>query len=296
MDWFRKLNSPGAPPWKLPSSLFRYKAIDKFLSGILVDNTLWFSAITKMNDPCESFYTIKLGWTDETARHLYRSARAQAAEFSKIVDEIRKAGHISEAEISKAVSAFDGLLHLSEDEAVRRMRPNTLILDPDVLASLKETQRAIDERTILLCCFTESGASPYMSHSYADKHCGVCLEFDTSYFPMKDAVPVHYQEAIPILDQGGDAYGMQVARMQTKSLEWLQEKEWRLFAHPAEGTTRQFAPEALKSVSFGHAAEPTKIREVLSQLSDKLNKKTVKVFQFRPDASSYTLIRGPLQL
>ena len=98
-------------------------------------------------------------------------------------------------------------------------------------------------------CFTQSPADVLMWSYYADKHTGICVEFDFSILfssiPDGLLLPVYYSEDRPLLDFSKlyDPISKQakpegiteempnlIWSWITKSIEWEREKEWRLIS------------------------------------------------------------------
>lgn len=98
-------------------------------------------------------------------------------------------------------------------------------------------------------CFTQSPTDVLMWSYYAEKHTGICVEYDFSkmFSSLPDAflLPVHYSEKRPLLNLEKiynpvtkQFYKNEVAKefpsimrsLITKSLEWDREKEWRLIS------------------------------------------------------------------
>ena len=103
-------------------------------------------------------------------------------------------------------------------------------------------------------CFTQSPTDILMWSYYADKHTGVCVEYDFSKLFVSCAnsflLPVCYSEKRPLLDMQNlfDPVTQQVCSDRiaevfpsimrswiTKSKEWEREKEWRLITFPIKG-------------------------------------------------------------
>jgi hypothetical protein len=287
-------------PHEKPASLFRYQSLANrdYLKPVLLDSKLHTDFLGKggFNDPCEAFYSMNISWNEKAVRENIRQLKANAPligsrPYGK--DARREAGVITPEE---EAAAFQALVTKSEDELVEHMRKAFLggQLPPDIERSLKESQERLDKTTIGLCCFTEVNNSPYMSWNYAGKSSGVCLEFDTSIAPISLAVPVNYAEHPPILDINASPYEMQVARMQTKGLEWSGECEWRLIGDPDIGENILFPPEALRSLCFCTGVNEEDTTYVVSWLRQR--EKRLPVFRFAVDRSSYSYKRVPLDI
>jgi hypothetical protein len=64
---------------------------------------------------------------------------------------------------------------------------------------------------------------------YADRHRGVCLEFDSSIEPFRQAAAVHYSTKYPSLDASQDFFEILRERVfLTKAAPWSYEEEFRM--------------------------------------------------------------------
>ena len=107
-------------------------------------------------------------------------------------------------------------------------------------------------------CFTQSPTDILMWSYYADKHQGVCVEYDFSklFSSCSNAFlfPVRYSENRPLLDllnmydpvtkqvykgKMSETFPDIVKSWITKSKEWEREKEWRLIAFPIENDSER---------------------------------------------------------
>lgn len=109
-------------------------------------------------------------------------------------------------------------------------------------------------------CFTQSPTDILMWSYYANKHTGICVEYDFSKLfttlPNAFLFPVHYSEKRPVLDiqtiynpttkvVDEDALRHEFPNIIwswiTKSLEWEREKEWRLIVFPIKDDESRLA-------------------------------------------------------
>lgn len=109
-------------------------------------------------------------------------------------------------------------------------------------------------------CFTQSPTDILMWSYYADKHTGICVEYDFSklFFSLPNAFlfPVYYSESRPLLnleaiynpetkqicnDRAVEAFPGLMWSWITKSLEWDREKEWRLISFPIKDDAERSA-------------------------------------------------------
>lgn len=84
-----------------------------------------------------------------------------------------------------------------------------------------------------LYCLTPKNNNPLMWSHYADKHKGVCLQFDTHTESIARAFKVSYQKKLPLCIILEHADGAATRALLTKSDVWKYEKEFRLIARDA---------------------------------------------------------------
>ena len=109
-------------------------------------------------------------------------------------------------------------------------------------------------------CFTKSPTDVLMWSYYAEKHTGICVEYDFSKLfsslPNAFLFPVYYSESRPLLnleslynpvtkqvcnDKVAEAFPSLMWSWITKSLEWEREKEWRLISLPIKDDAERSA-------------------------------------------------------
>jgi hypothetical protein len=145
----------------------------------------------------------------------------------------------------------------------RAQRVEVLMRDPDqltrLLAELDAEMAAQIDKRYRVYCLTTKPDCPLMWAHYADKHRGVCFEFDILNVDVCSAIKVEYRETYPAfrLDDHSD-----ISPLYTKSADWKYEDEYRLIAEEESdaltaGTMRtrdhfyQLPSGTLKSVIVG---------------------------------------------
>ncbi len=124
-------------------------------------------------------------------------------------------------------------------------------------------QSEVDKAGIV--CFSKVRDDILMWSHYADKHKGLCLEFDGSsnciFFG--EAQPVEYEDYTPIPLR--EDSNRQVTRaILTKSKHWSYEREYRIFRPGIAGHKLNYPVELLTGIIFG-CMMPEKIRETIKQ-------------------------------
>ena len=112
---------------------------------------------------------------------------------------------------------------------------------------------------------------------YAEKHQGICLEFDAGLEQLAQARRVLYKDTLPIIgaNEFADPKALVDAVLLTKSQEWAYEDEYRVLARAQDidlafsTTTKNdflhLAPGALTGVIAGCRANISAIKYILSQ-------------------------------
>ena len=123
--------------------------------------------------------------------------------------------------------------------------------------SIKQIRKALGKQ-VGIECFTQSPTDILMWSYYADKHTGVCVEYDFSklFTSCSDALllPVCYSDKRPLLDIQNmydpitqqvnndriiEAFPDIIKSWITKSKEWEREKEWRLISFPIKNDSER---------------------------------------------------------
>ena len=110
----------------------------------------------------------------------------------------------------------------------------TLDADPDKLkAFMNKTSVGVAEdidKQYRVCCLTTKPTCPLMWGHYAEKHTGVCLEFNVRNEVFCKALKIEYEENYPPFQLIDDAVETNVKALTTKSQDWSYEDEYRLIA------------------------------------------------------------------
>jgi DUF2971 family protein len=115
-----------------------------------------------------------------------------------------------------------------------------------------DIQKDVDQAGI--ACFSKVRDDILMWAHYADKHKGLCLEFDGSancnFFGY--AQEVKYQDFAPVpFPLGGDGSQAMERVILTKSKHWTYEQEYRIFGPETAGQKVEYPVELLTGIIFG---------------------------------------------
>ncbi len=147
-------------------------------------------------------------------------------------------------------------------------------------------QDTVDKASI--SCFSTVRDDILMWAHYADKHKGLCLEFDGSgnckFFG--DAQPVAYEDYTPIPLHENAEHQMRRVIL-TKSKHWSYEKEYRIFKREKAGKNIDYPVELLTGIIFG-CMTPDKVRADVKQWVQEGNCR-VAFFEARQKAAKFAL-------
>lgn len=248
-------------------TLYRYRQINDNTKDSLRNHYLYFSPITKLNDPFEGHAEFKFSGT-----------KAQKERFIKDVGKQYVSGSRKErrAALSKRRSV------LSRDKA-----------DTDFVQT--NARKILDENPV--CCFSRTNNDILMWSHYAGAHTGLCLGFDREALKtlvylrcvMEDIV---YQENLPVINRVKERSAKGVYPLfRTKAKHWEYEQEVRLIN--TNGTSKvDFAKEWLTGIIFGCNASDGDIEEV-SKLVSGGGYRTI-LYRTRKEKSTYGLVIEPL--
>ncbi|MFZ1765444.1 MAG: hypothetical protein WAT68_02100 [Candidatus Nitrotoga sp.] len=272
-----------------PRSLFRYQRFSEGLRPVIVLGQLYYPLLHELNDPCEYCYRIDTSWDDEIARQYFRTLLASKRSTANV--QAANPGLPIDAMLARMRSMpFEELFEVAKRGAVSQ--------SDEERRRMVEAQMRLDAEMIGICCFTENGCSSYMSHAYADRHAGVCLEFSTSEQPFALAQPITYQSEPPTMRPIGDPRAAQRARMFVKSSEWGQEREWRMINHrAADGPIVSFPLHSLISLSLCPDFDSANLPRLRTWLDEReaLGHPAIAAYRLARRQDSYELTREPIE-
>jgi hypothetical protein len=156
--------------------------------------------------------------------------------------------------------------------------------------ALEEIHRGLQDNVDKagIVCFSTVRDDILMWAHYADKHKGLCLEFDGScnciFFG--EAQPVEYEDYTPIpLHEDRERQMTRV--ILTKSKHWSYEKEYRIFRPETAEQNIDYPVELLTGIIFG-CMTPGKVRASVKQWVKEGNGR-VAFFEARPKVAEFGL-------
>jgi len=194
---------------------------------------MWFSQPYLLNDPFDCSIPFTLDGTDEEYQELFEELNSMLPEPK--LDKIREF-ESSFLTNDKIDSAFINYVK----EAQLRENKNKII---DTVGEIG------------VACFSARLDSILMWSHYADRHIGLCLEFDTNYPPFSDPEKLHrliYSNSYPrlLLIATFQSSNMPFDPLVTKSKDWEYEEEWRFITDKGNWLL-EYEPKALTAIYFG---------------------------------------------
>lgn len=156
--------------------------------------------------------------------------------------------------------------------------------------SLEDMRRNLQQHVdrVGIVCFSTVRDDILMWAHYADKHRGLCLEFDGSancqFFG--DARPVEYEDYTPI-PLGKDIKSQLERIILTKSKHWSYEREYRIVQAGKACSSLDYPVELLTGVIFG-CNMPDTVRKSVKKWTEE-GHCCVAFFEARPKAAEFGL-------
>ncbi|HEL4244278.1 TPA: DUF2971 domain-containing protein [Stenotrophomonas maltophilia] len=249
----------------VPRHLYKYRSLasdesKQRLTGMLLANELFASAVNKLNDPFDSTAAYDL---DEDGVGLRESV---------------KSFFISEGADSELAAA------LSNDESVS---------DPKLLAqSLKQGHRSLLEQVGICALSAERRNNVLWSH-YGQEHRGVAIQYRPSLDPVAFQVSqVQYSDAYPVVRSYFNRGARNLlAPLLQKSADWKYESEWRLICPGAANRALKVRPESITGVLLGmriSASDRAFLLDLVTRRDRLLSTRTF-VYQATATPGAYTV-------
>lgn len=209
-----------------PTHFYKYRPYDEHSASILSKGEVWFSHVADFNDP----FDCMIGTHIDDAT----DAEIMALYLRKIP---KREPLLNQRQIQRRAEQFL--------RRTRRMTPKK---------HEAESQRRAAEiaRKIGVYCLTIHRDNLLMWAHYADKHRGVCFEFDAAHPFFARAEPVCYRPNYPQVDllDLDDRAALDKLCLRTKSDHWAYEDEYRIIVRYGAGVNN-FPQEALTGVVLG---------------------------------------------
>src|SRR5258708_2583803 len=196
----------------IPTKLYKYQAAN---NPHTIDNLrnchLWFSKPYRFNDPFDSAIRFSINGSDADYQSL----------FNELVHRLTELGDLSKIEEVKSQFLTDGKVNKKFEDAIKNEQ------------SLPNDKKIAQFAEMGIACFAERLDNLLMWSHYAEGHRGLCLEFDTSFWPFNDQrklLRFIYSNSFPPLSPLDilQSTALPIDPLITKSKGWFYEEEWRL--------------------------------------------------------------------
>ena len=279
---------------EIPNKLYKYEFISEHSIKNIKNNQIYFNSPKNFNDPYDCLHSIDYKPLSlDLIKKLFIEANSEG-DMSVLTNQlfndtinIESLVELNRRLISKnpnlentlkkklnltSAQYFNELTTILQDETIfneHKTRISTIISE----MATKILQKEIDKRKSKManqhgiCCFSKIFDNMLMWSYYANGHKGFCLEFDTSEEPFNKSREVNYVEGLPpfdpsfILNDKRDPEDFIGIFLATKNIEWIHEKEWRIF-HNESSKLYGYKSRALTGIYFGTNIDST-IKEIL---------------------------------
>ena len=225
--------------------LYKYGWVNEHAESVFATPTIWFSSPSSLNDPfeCRPWFT-------------FDGSQGQ------IVDVLTRALRRN----NPCLAPHDATAHAVSIFLEGRHR------DPKTWENLRNDVVARLGEDIGLYCLTKTNDNILMWSHYAQNHQGYCLEFEaTDFTPVfGESQEVTYAKEFPVVDFFNTPHDKQVdLTFLTKFIGWEYEEEYRVIDHEAGSGLHTYAPEFLRSVTFGMRMPETDRQKIRGWLKNR---------------------------
>lgn len=223
----------------LPSSIFKYREVNKNSLKNLEDDTVWLADPSNFNDPYDCSHTVDFSRIQKSrGAEFLEQFMASKDDSLKLTKEQKEALSSSPDPINELVD----ILLANEPQEKKK----------GVKAVLKSVQEKMHEHLAIfnsekiassfkLCSFSDRNDSMLMWAHYASYHQGFCIEYDLENIPYSDyrrrfLYPTIYSNKMfdatvhlmrDVEDENFNNLHLSLAAL-VKAKDWEYEKEWRL--------------------------------------------------------------------
>jgi hypothetical protein len=238
-------------------TLYHYQPFNAdWLRQTVLRNQIYFSNPKDFNDP----------W--DCRPHYNDDALNDPVYCARLIQRIDESGR-------KWSRPFDEARHNAQIDS---LRSNRSLLKQHLRQFSEGIWGEIKQRYCVYCLSTKADC-PLMWAHYADKHLGLCLEFQRDETIFDTTFKISYNDIYPIFDAAENTMMKRLLPLITKSADWSYEEEFRIIAQERRAATPHctlmtdhnfftFPPAFLKSVVIGcqmSESDEHKIRKIVAQ-------------------------------
>lgn len=270
-----------------PESFFRYRKLNENTLKSIINDEIWLSTLTSLNDPFECSLQVD---NNECLR-VYFSSEPFKQGFKRLFGlelSSEELEHIVKSdtpyiEYSQICFAKNIELNITPQEQLNRVQ--------------KRWSEIMDDasRSIRVSCFSKFNNSLLMWSHYADEHKGICIEYDfIDHGEIRAFIqPIIYSNEVYKLGTFEDLHTLNLIRATlTKCKDWEYESEWRLTIVQAKGRIRQTinAPKP-KAIYLGTRFTQSEA-SLIKEFQNIVKERNIPVYKMIKHPTEYKLIRS----
>lgn len=271
----------------LPSSLYKYKSLNRYTLECLNHSTVWMSDLQSLNDPYECYPTLDY---EQMSCNFFRKNSFREDFKAKLKVEISEEEHNS---IITSDDMWDAYHSLCKSKQIK-------IKDKDIvfneLKQVWDSAILYARNNLRICSLTERLDSTIMWSHYAEHHKGICIEYN--FHNSNDAVqyiyPVSYTDDLFDFTFNFDfsshkrRHRFTFAALQ-KATDWQYEKEWRVAFPNVNNSSNHYKTPIPTAIYLGsrYDENPSEMKLALDKIIKKLN---IPVYKMRLDFKKYKMI------
>ena len=251
----------------MDKKLYKYRCWNNNTKNILINNELYYQSPENFNDPYDVNMFVGMHSSIEEWINEYFKWR------------MRLSGKVSFDEFSLICSSW-------------------YCLSPELKTKFEKViARGVTKmvrRTSGIYCFSANNNNILMWSHYADKHKGVCLEFDHSNISLLPAYKVKYCKDYPIVNFfKALPYELNKIRFFTKSRNWKYEEEYRIVISNFANKIKKFQPQILTGVICGCSMTNENIKELVEII--KTRKTPITLYKAKTRQKKFGLTIEPIE-
>lgn len=234
----------------IPQTLYKYRSWSQpYHQKLLTENQVFLASPANLNDPFDASLPFRYNPEDMTEENI----------FKKLI-ELGKQNWPDKS---------DAELH----EIAYKRQSSGVFENGDYWKEQHAESKASMHQTFGVLSTTTKNDNLLMWAHYADCHKGFCVGLNSSilFESIGGTIGrVNYAESFPMMPLFGQNSQHMVAMLNTKSLEWEYEDEYRVTKSNASNVPFTLPPEAITEVVLGCNMPSDQRKEIISILDEKL--------------------------
>ena len=277
-------------------NFYRYTALNEYAIFQLLQGYVYLASPNTFNDPFDCKAYINSGklsrsyglWSSMYGQGIKDFLKERYSEVEKLEGEGRRI-KLEEIREKEAKWVYEGI---ELKDKIEKNKFDALILK----VTIDRYKKELDER-LKIACFTTKNDNMPMWYNYADRHKGICIEYDFENVVYENNklicnggeyehelfLPVFYtQKFNPYLLGLESEELIRVSCLVNSILkhdDWRNEDEWRLVSY--NNDLREFKAFPIKAIYFGTKTDDIVINKLVHIL--KNNERKIEFFKMRED-------------